>query len=98
MAWYNAIVTTTITLDKAGRVVLPKPIRDELQLGPGDVLELEVSDERLILRPARGNARMRKKRGVWVLHGGAPISAETVRDTIRRVRDERERKILGKFR
>ncbi len=89
---------TTITLDKAGRFVLPKPVRDELQLGPGDALELEVSGERLILRPARGNARMRRKNGVWVLHGGAPISAETVRDTVRRVRDERDHKILGKFR
>jgi len=98
MAWYNAIMTTTITVDKAGRLVLPKSVRDELQLGPGDTLELESSEDRVILRPTRGNGRMRKKHGVWVLHGGAPISPETVRRTIERVRTERERRILGTFR
>jgi AbrB family looped-hinge helix DNA binding protein len=89
---------TTITLDKAGRVVLPKPVRDELQLAPGDSIELESSEERIVLRPARGNARMQKKQGIWVLHGGAPLSAGLVKETIRRVREQRERKILGKTR
>jgi len=41
---------------------------------------------------------MRKKQGIWVLHGGAPLSAGVVRETIRRVREERERKVLGKTR
>src|SRR5256884_9479871 len=70
-----AFVVTTLTLDKTGRLVLPKPVRDELQLRPGDSLELESSEERIVLRPARGNARMRKKQGIWVLHGGAPASS-----------------------
>jgi AbrB family looped-hinge helix DNA binding protein len=29
-------MTSKLTLDKAGRVVLPKPLRDRLQLVPGD--------------------------------------------------------------
>ncbi|HEV2731698.1 MAG TPA: AbrB/MazE/SpoVT family DNA-binding domain-containing protein [Terriglobales bacterium] len=91
-------MVTTLTLDKAGRVVLPKPVRDELQLGAGDSIELESSEDCIVLRPARGNARMRKKQGIWVLHGGAPLSAGVVKETIRRVREERERKILGKTR
>src|SRR5438093_12835447 len=62
-----ALMITTLTLDKTGRLVLPKPVRDELQLRPGDSLELESSEERIVLRPARGNARMRKKHtlGMW---------------------------------
>lgn len=91
-------MNATLTLDKAGRIVLPKPVRDELQLGPGDSLELESSEDRVILRPARGGGRMRKKQGVWVLHGGAPLAANVVEETIRRVRRERERRILGKLR
>src|SRR2546427_11084378 len=73
--WYGkmAFVVTTLTLDKTGRLVLPKPVRDELQLRPGDSLELESSEERIVLRPARGNARIRKKQGIWVLHGGGAL-------------------------
>lgn len=91
-------MVTTITLDKAGRVVLPKPVREELQLGPGDTLEVESSEERVILRPARGNGRMRKNRGVWVFDSGEPMAADVVQKTQRRVREERNRRNLGKLR
>ncbi|MBS1853009.1 MAG: AbrB/MazE/SpoVT family DNA-binding domain-containing protein [Acidobacteria bacterium] len=83
---------TKITLDRAGRVVLPKPIRDELQIAPGDSLELESSADGLILRPARGNGRLRKKRGAWVFDSGTPLREEVVQDTLQRVREERGRK------
>jgi len=87
-----------ITLDKAGRVVLPKAVRDELELSPGDVLELESSDEQMTLRPLRGTAQLRRKHGVWVFRSGEPLSEATVRKTLREVRRERERRILGKQR
>lgn len=89
-------MVTTLTIDKAGRIVLPKPVREELQLSPGDALELECSEERVILRPSRGNGRIYKKRGVWVLHGGSPLPADIVEKTIRQVRREREQSFLGK--
>ena len=44
-------MNTTLTVDKAGRVVLPKPVRDELQLAAGDSLELESSEDRIVLPP-----------------------------------------------
>ena len=91
-------MNATTTIDKAGRIVLPKQVRDELQLGPGDSLELEASEDRIILRPARGGGRMRKEHGVWVYDSGEPLTADMVRKTIERVRRERERKILGKLR
>ena len=87
---------TTTTMDKAGRVVLPKQVRDELQLGPGASLELEAFEDRIILRPERGGGRMRKEHGVWVYDSGQPLAADVVRKTIRQIRSERERKILGK--
>jgi len=95
--WYNAIVTTTLTIDKAGRVILPKPVRDALQIQPGDSLELESSEDRIILRPARGMGRVYKKNGAWVFDSGEPLAADVVDQTIRGVRDERYRQILGKF-
>jgi AbrB family looped-hinge helix DNA binding protein len=90
-------MTTTISVDKAGRVVLPKPVRDALQIAPGDSLELESSEDQIILRPARGTGRMYKKDGMWVFDSGEPLSAEVVNRTLRQVRVERDRRNLGKF-
>jgi AbrB family looped-hinge helix DNA binding protein len=92
-----AIMTTTLTIDKAGRVVLPKPVRDALQISPGDSLELESGDDHIVLRPARGKGRMYKKQGVWVYDSGKPLPADIVNRTIGRVRAERDRHNLGKF-
>ena len=91
-------MNTTVSMDKAGRIVLPKPVRDELQVRPGDSLEIESPEDQIILRPARGKGRMRKEQGVWVFDSGQPLSAEVVRKTIQRVRRERERSTLGKHR
>ena len=88
-------MNTTLTLDKAGRIVLPKPLREELQLSPGDSLEVESSEERIVLRPARGRGQMKKEGGVWVFDSGQALSAEAVRKTMRKVRDQRSRKALG---
>jgi AbrB family looped-hinge helix DNA binding protein len=94
--WYNTIMNTTLTIDKAGRVVLPKLVRDALEISPGDSLELESLEDRIVLRPARSGGRMYKKHGAWVFDSGEPLSADVVNQTMRRVRDERHRRNLGK--
>jgi AbrB family looped-hinge helix DNA binding protein len=88
-------MNTTLILDQAGRIVLPKLLRDELQLSTGDSLELESSEERIILRPVRGRGQMKKKSGVWVFDPGEALSEETVQKTIRKAREQRSRKALG---
>ena len=88
-------MTAKLTIDKAGRIVLPKPVREKLQLAPGDELELESLDDRITLRPLRGTAQLRKKRGVWVFHCGEPLSASMVEETIDQVRRERDEGNLG---
>ena len=88
----------SLTIDKAGRIVLPKPIRDKMQLNAGDQLKIETDEDRIILRPARGTAQLRKKRGIWVYHSGEPLSAATVDETLERVRRERDEHNLGKIR
>lgn len=85
-----------LKVDKVGRIVLPKPVRDQLQLAPGDELEMESLDERIILRPLRGAVQLKKKRGVWVFRSGQPLSASTVQNTIEQVRRERDEQHLGK--
>ena len=88
-------MNTTITVDRSGRVVLPKPVRDELQLAAGDSLELAFTENEIVLRPVRRGVGLRKKQGVWVLDVDAPISLETVNRTVRDIRQERERSWLG---
>jgi AbrB family looped-hinge helix DNA binding protein len=87
-------VNATITIDKAGRVVLPKPVRDKLRLNAGDSLELESSGEAIVLRPQRAIARMRKRDGIWVFHTGSPISAASVNEAIQELREERAESAL----
>ena len=83
-------MTTKLTLDKAGRVVLPKPLRDELELVAGDTLELENRGEQIVLRPVRGSAPLQKERGVWVYRTGRPLTAATTDQTLRQIREERD--------
>jgi AbrB family looped-hinge helix DNA binding protein len=78
------------SIDKAGRLVLPKRLRDELQLSPGDMLELDNQDGQVVLRPVHDTATLRKERGIWVHRAGRPLSTEAVDDALRRGRQERE--------
>ena len=94
----NGIMRASVKVDKAGRIVLPKPVRDRLELAARDELELESLEDRITLRPRRATTQLREKRGVWVFCCGAPLSAATVQQTIGQVRGERDARQLGKHR
>ena len=81
-----------ITIDKAGRLVLPKSIRDALRVGPGDTLEVTREDDRVILSPVRTRAGLQKELGVWVYRSGEPTNA-SIPDLIDRQREERRREL-----
>jgi len=90
-------MNTVITIDKAGRLVIPKSLREELHLEAGDALELESAGEEITLRPVRSKSPLVKKQGVWVFEGGrSPISAETTNDVLEQIREERDLQSLGK--
>jgi len=88
-------MTARLTIDKAGRVVIPKRLRDKLHLAPGDAFQLESSEEEIVLRPVRQELSLRKERGVWVAYGGEPLSAEMTDSVLQSIRDERDAKNLG---
>ncbi len=85
----------TTTIDKAGRVVIPKQVRDELGLEPGDTLVFTSEGESVTLRPLHANAPLQKERGVWVFRGGKPLSLDEANRIVREAREQRERRNLG---
>jgi AbrB family looped-hinge helix DNA binding protein len=89
-------MNTRLVIDRAGRVVIPKPLREELHLEPGDSLELESTGEQITLRPVRGTGPLIKEHGVWVFHAGQPLPASATDEMVRQIREERDRANLGK--
>jgi AbrB family looped-hinge helix DNA binding protein len=88
-------MNATVVIDKAGRVVLPKTLRDELHLAPGDTLDLTVEGELVTLHPRRSVPPLQKERGVWVFRTGEPLTAAETRETLRQVRQQRARRNAG---
>ncbi len=81
---------------KAGRVVIPKALREELHLEPGDALEMESAGEQISLRPVRGAGPLSKEHGVWVFHSGQPLPASASDDVLQQLCEERDLANLGK--
>ena len=67
------------TIDKAGRLVIPKTLRDEIGLTPGEV-ELELDGAAIRIAPVTG-AGVKERSGRLVIPvGGSRIDDELVRD------------------
>jgi AbrB family looped-hinge helix DNA binding protein len=86
---------STVTLDRAGRVVLPKTLRDEMRLSPGDTLDLTVKGDEVTLRPRRIATPLQKERGVWVFRTGKPLSADETEKTLHNIRTQRHSRDAG---
>lgn len=83
-----------VSIDNAGRIVLPKPIRERLGLEGGDELELEETAEGVVLRVAGREPALREKEGLLV-HTGKLAQRADIGEEIERDRQERMEKILG---
>jgi len=76
-------------MDGAGRLVIPKALRQALGLKPGQVLDARAADGRLELEIAATPMKLRKRGKSVVAVPDAtlpPLSAEQVRETLERVR------------
>jgi AbrB family looped-hinge helix DNA binding protein len=77
------------TIDAAGRIVVPKALREALALKPGQPLEVRAGDGRLEIEIAATPMRLRGrgKRVVAVPERKLPpLTAEQVKDTLEHVR------------
>jgi len=78
-----------ITMDSAGRVVLPKAARDRAELKPGVAIEVRVVDGRIELEPATARVTVGKQGGFWVatpVEDVPVLAQEVVATTIDAVR------------
>ena len=80
-----------LTLDKFGRIVIPKAIRDDLDLQPGDVLEVEEGAQSIVLKPATSSGALKMKGNVLV-HTGRAVG--DIESAVARSREERMKKIM----
>ena len=61
-----------LKMDKAGRIVLPKKVRERLRLRPGATLTMEERPEGILLRPVARRASLVEEQGILVHLGQAP--------------------------
>jgi AbrB family looped-hinge helix DNA binding protein len=84
----------TLKIDKAGRVILPKPVRDRFGLHAGSDLEIRETREGIVLRPVDQRPSLIKKGGFLVYTGEIPPGYDILK-AIDEDRDERMRKAWG---
>lgn len=88
----TAIVTT---MDSAGRLVLPKEIRDEAGIVPGMSLEVSYVDGRVAIEPVPRDVVTKQEGRLRVavpVEDGESLTGRTVQRTVALVRKERAKR------
>jgi len=78
-----------VKIDKLGRVVLPKPLRQRYSLRPGTELEVTERAGEVLLRPATQKPTMVQIGGWWVHRGVAEPGIDWFR-VIEQAREDRD--------
>lgn len=86
-------MSTRVEIDKAGRIVVPKKLRDQLHLVPGTRLRIERSGDRLTLEQDFSEPKLEMRDGLWVMTGGSPREID-ISEVIRQGYEERHKRIL----
>ena len=80
-------------LDKFGRIVIPKKIRDDFSLRPGIAICIEEGKNEILLKPVEDEPSLTEKDGVLVFTGKSMENLETKIEEFRRKRNQS----LGSF-
>lgn len=80
------------TLDKSGRILIPRQVRDDLRLAPGTVLKIEEREGGILLSPLAESPGLRFEDGVLVFAGELEGDIEA---TLQKDREDRARKLAG---
>ena len=80
------------TLDRFGRIVIPKKIREDFHLHVGSSIRIEEGEGEIVLKPVEGEPSLIKKDGVLVFSGKAAGNIETA---VEEHRQERNKMLRG---
>lgn len=83
----------TVTIDKAGRLVVPKAIREEAGVTPGMHLRIRVRDGRIEIDPPYARVRTVRRHGLLIAEAIDPIPTLSHKEVRRLIRGLRERRI-----
>lgn len=78
------------TVDKFGRIVIPKKIRNDFNLEPGTQIHIEENGQAIVLKPVQGEPDLILKEGVLVFSG---TPAGNLDEVLTKHREERIRSI-----
>lgn len=84
-----------ITLDRMGRIVVPKAIRDRFALKPGDDLEITVEATGIRLCPVASASPLTEEGGILVCSSAVPPSVWDLGAFLDVQRNQRAREIGG---
>jgi AbrB family looped-hinge helix DNA binding protein len=88
-------MSTIVEIDKAGRIVVPKKLRDAMHLTPGTRLKVERSGDALVLEQDFPEPKLEMIDGLWVMTGGPSLTNEDVNAVIDQQRERRMRYVAG---
>ena len=87
--FYGSFITMKTTIDRAGRLVVPKKIREEAGISAGSELTIRVADGRIEIEPAPLEVRLVKRGRLTVAvprKRVSPLTDEIVGRTLGRLR------------
>lgn len=85
----------TVVIDKMGRLVVPKPLRDQFALEAGSELELTVESDSFRLRPVESGPVLEERDGLLVCTSELPPNAWDLNRFIDEQRNLRSKEIGG---
>ena len=76
-----------LNIDKFGRILIPKPLRERLGLSAGTELEVDIQDQTLQLEPAHPEPELEEEDGLLIFTG---TPQETLEDAVTENRKQRD--------
>ncbi len=83
-----------VTIDRLGRLVVPKQVRERFHLVPGTTLELHIEPNGIQLRPVHQEPALQRKDGILIHHGPETVKLDMA-EFVNRERENRNAELVA---